>query len=158
ILGEIVGYGATTDAHHITSPDFQGAARAMQLAIERAGIAPTEIDYINAHGTSTPDGDTSETKAIKHLFGNHADHLLVSSTKSMTGHLFGAAGGVEAIITLKSMMDGIAPPTINYERVDEQCDLNYVPNEAVAINMNYALSNGFGFGGHNAVLAFKKVD
>jgi len=158
ILGEIVGYGATTDAHHITSPDFQGAASAMKLAIERAGINPNEIDYINAHGTSTPDGDLSETKAIKHLFGNHADHLLVSSTKSMTGHLFGAAGGIEAIITLKSMMEGIAPPTINYETADEQCDLNYVPNQAVATNMNYALSNGFGFGGHNAVLAFKKVN
>lgn len=157
ILGEIVGYGATTDAHHITSPDFHGAANAMKLALERGGIDRQDIDYINAHGTSTPDGDVSETNAIKHLFGKHAEDLLVSSTKSMTGHLFGAAGGIEAIITLRSLMEGIAPPTINYETADEQCDLNYVPNEAVETKLNYALSNGFGFGGHNAVLAFKKI-
>ncbi len=156
ILGEIVGYGSTTDAYHITSPDFDGAARAMKLALEMAKINPTEVDYINAHGTSTPEGDKSETKAIKATFGAHAYQLKVSSTKSMTGHLFGAAGGIEAIITLKSILEDIAPATINYENPDEECDLNYVPNEAVKMEINYALSNGFGFGGHNAVLAFKK--
>jgi 3-oxoacyl-[acyl-carrier-protein] synthase II len=156
ILGEIVGYGSTTDAYHITSPDFDGAARAMKLALEMAQINPTDVDYINAHGTSTPEGDKSETKAIKATFGAHAYQLKVSSTKSMTGHLFGAAGGIEAIITLKSIMEDIAPATINYENPDEECDLNYVPNEAVKMEINYALSNGFGFGGHNAVLAFKK--
>ncbi|WP_391206955.1 beta-ketoacyl-ACP synthase II [Psychrobacillus sp. L4] len=156
ILGEIVGYGSTTDAYHITSPDFDGAARAMKLALGMAKIDPKQIDYINAHGTSTPEGDKSETKAIKTVFGEHAYNLMVSSTKSMTGHLFGAAGGVEAIITLKSIVEDIAPPTINYETPDEECDLNYVPNEAVQTEINYALSNGFGFGGHNAVLTFKK--
>ncbi|MET3658844.1 beta-ketoacyl-ACP synthase II [Sporosarcina psychrophila] len=156
ILGEIVGYGSTTDAYHITSPDFDGAARAMKLALGMARLNPTDIDYINAHGTSTPEGDKSETKAIKATFGSHAYQLKVSSTKSMTGHLFGAAGGVEAIITLKSILEDIAPPTINYENPDEECDLNYVPNEAVKMEINYAISNGFGFGGHNAVLAFKK--
>lgn len=156
ILGEIVGYGSTTDAYHITSPDFDGAARAMKLALEMAQINPSDVDYINAHGTSTPEGDKSETKAIKATFGAHAYQLKVSSTKSMTGHLFGAAGGIEAIITLKSILEDIAPATINYETPDEECDLNYVPNEAVNMEINYALSNGFGFGGHNAVLAFKK--
>ena len=158
ILGEIVGYGSTTDAHHITSPDFNGAAKAMKLALEMARIHPTEVDYINAHGTSTPEGDKSETKAIKATFGAHAYKLKVSSTKSMTGHLFGAAGGVEAVITLKSILEDIAPPTINYEKPDEECDLNYVPNKALKMKINYAISNGFGFGGHNAVLAFKKFN
>ncbi|HLR75910.1 MAG TPA: beta-ketoacyl-ACP synthase II [Virgibacillus sp.] len=156
ILGEIVGYGASTDAYDMTSPDPNGATHAMTLAVERADIEPEDIDYINAHGTSTPDGDVSETKAIKQLFGDHAYNLLVSSTKSMTGHLFGAAGAVESIITLKSIIENIAPPTINYETPDEACDLNYVPNQAIERTINYALSNGFGFGGHNAVLAFKK--
>lgn len=158
ILGEVVGYGATTDAHHITSPDFNGAAQAMKRALDMAKIEPEQINYINAHGTSTPEGDRSETKAIKHFFGDHAYDLLVSSTKSMTGHLFGAAGGVESIITVKSIMEDIAPPTINYQTPDEECDLNYVPNQAIKTEINYALSNGFGFGGHNAVLAFKKFE
>ena len=158
ILGEIVGYGSTTDAFHITSPDFHGAERAMKLALDLAQIEPTKIDYINAHGTSTPEGDKSETKAIKSVFGEHAYHLKVSSTKSMTGHLFGAAGGIEAIITLKSILENIIPPTINYEYPDEECDLDYVPNEAIQAEVNYAISNGFGFGGHNAVLVFKKFD
>lgn len=158
ILGEIVGYGATTDAHHITSPNFNGAVGAMKRALHMAEIDPKQVDYINAHGTSTLEGDQSETKAIKHFFGDHAYDLLVSSTKSMTGHLFGAAGGIESIITLKSIMDDIAPPTINYETPDEQCDLNYVPNQALETKINVALSNGFGFGGHNAVLAFKKFE
>jgi 3-oxoacyl-[acyl-carrier-protein] synthase II len=119
-------------------------------------ISLKEVDYINAHGTSTPEGDKSETNAIKHVFGAHAYSLKVSSTKSMTGHLFGAAGGVEAIITLKSVMEDIIPPTINYETSDPDCDLDYVPNDAVKQKIHFALSNGFGFGGHNAVLAFKK--
>ena len=158
ILGEIVGYGVTTDAYHITAPDFTGAANAMKLALKMAAIDRVAIDYINAHGTSTPEGDKSETKAIKYVFGDHAYQLKVSSTKSMTGHLFGAAGGIEAIITLKSIMDGIIPPTINYETPDPECDLNYVPNEVLHQDVNFALSNGFGFGGHNAVLAFKKFE
>jgi 3-oxoacyl-[acyl-carrier-protein] synthase II len=156
ILGEIIGYGSTTDAHHITAPDYQGAAKAMGLAMERAEIRPEEVDYINAHGTSTPAGDISETRAIKEAFGNHAHHLKVSSTKSMTGHMFGAAGGVEAIITLKSMAENIFPPTINLENPDPACDLDYVANKAVEGSIDIALSNGFGFGGHNAVIAFKK--
>ncbi|WP_077622844.1 beta-ketoacyl-ACP synthase II [Sediminibacillus massiliensis] len=156
ILGEIVGYGSTTDAYHITSPDYEGGANAMKMAIDMGNIKPTEVDYINAHGTSTPEGDKSETNGIKSVFGSHAYNLKVSSTKSMTGHLFGAAGGVEAIITLKSIMEDTAPPTINYETPDEECDLDYVPNHAVMTKIDYALSNGFGFGGHNAVLAFKK--
>ncbi|WP_342443644.1 beta-ketoacyl-ACP synthase II [Lysinibacillus sp. FSL K6-0075] len=158
ILGEIVGYGVTTDAHHITAPDFTGAANAMKLALKMGEIDESAVDYINAHGTSTPEGDKSETKAIKSVFGDHAYQLKVSSTKSMTGHLFGAAGGIEAIITLKSIMDGIIPPTINYEMPDPECDLNYVPNEALHQSIHFALSNGFGFGGHNAVLAFKKYE
>lgn len=156
ILGEIVGFGRTTDAYHITSPDYQGAAQAMELAINMAGIEPTQVDYINAHGTSTPDGDKSETKAIKQLFKSHTKDLIVSSTKSMTGHLFGAAGGLEAVITLKSLIDNQIPPTINLENPDPECDLNYVPNESVSKETNYAISNGFGFGGHNTVLLFKK--
>jgi 3-oxoacyl-[acyl-carrier-protein] synthase II len=156
ILGEIVGYGSTTDAFHITSPDYHGAAKAMTLALEMGNISLKEVDYINAHGTSTPEGDKSETNAIKHVFGAHAYSLKVSSTKSMTGHLFGAAGGVEAIITVKSVMEDIVPPTINYETPDPDCDLDYVPNDAVNQKIHFALSNGFGFGGHNAVLAFKK--
>ena len=156
ILGEIVGYGSSTDAYHITSPDYLGAANAMEKAIQMAQIDPEQIGYINAHGTSTPEGDKSETKAIKHVFGEHAYKLKVSSTKSMTGHLFGAAGGIEGVITVKSIQEGILPPTINYEEPDEECDLNYIPNQAIEETVDYALSNGFGFGGHNAVLLFKK--
>ena len=148
----------TTDAYHITSPDYTGAAKAMQIALERANIKPEDVDYINAHGTSTPEGDKSETKAIKKVFGSHAYDLKVSSTKSMTGHLFGAAGAAEAIITLKSIEENIAPPTINYEHPDPECDLDYVPNQAVETDINIALSNGFGFGGHNAVVVFKKYE
>ncbi|MCM2677999.1 beta-ketoacyl-ACP synthase II [Alkalicoccobacillus plakortidis] len=156
ILGEIVGYGSTTDAYHITSPDPSGAERAMKLALEMGSINKENVQYINAHGTSTPEGDQSETKAIKQVFGDAAYQLKVSSTKSMTGHLFGAAGGIEAIATLHAVQQDIAPPTINYETPDEACDLDYVPNQAVSISIEYALSNGFGFGGHNAVVAFKK--
>jgi 3-oxoacyl-[acyl-carrier-protein] synthase II len=156
ILGEIVGYGATTDAHHITSPDYTGAADAMRLAIEMAGVQPEEVDYINAHATSTPAGDISETKAIKEVFGGHASNLKISSTKSMTGHMFGAAGGAEAIATLNALRENIAPPTINLDQPDPECDLDFVPNQAQETPVNLALSNGFGFGGHNGVLAFKK--
>ncbi|NBI27711.1 beta-ketoacyl-ACP synthase II [Chengkuizengella marina] len=156
ILGEIVGYGATTDAHHITTPDFQGAANAMKIAMDMGEIQPEDVDYINAHATSTPEGDRSETKAIKSVFNDHAYHLKVSATKSMTGHMFGAAGGVEAIITLKSISENIAPATINYKNPDSECDLDCVPNEAIETNINVALSNGFGFGGHNAVITMKK--
>jgi 3-oxoacyl-[acyl-carrier-protein] synthase II len=158
ILGEIIGYGSTTDSYHITSPDYNGAVRAMKLAIDMADIETTAIDYINAHGTSTPEGDKSETKAIKNVFGEHAYKLKVSSTKSMTGHLFGAAGGVESIITLKSISENLIPATINYEHPDEDCDLDYVPNNPINAEVNYAISNGFGFGGHNAVLVFKKFN
>ncbi|MGM0836723.1 MAG: beta-ketoacyl-ACP synthase II [Bacillota bacterium] len=158
ILGEIIGYGFTTDSYHITSPDYNGAFRAMKLAIEMANIETTAIDYINAHGTSTPEGDKSETKAIKNVFGEHAYKLKISSTKSMTGHLFGAAGGVESIITLKSISENLIPATINYEHPDEECDLDYVPNNPINAEVNYAISNGFGFGGHNAVLVFKKFN
>ncbi|MDP5275853.1 beta-ketoacyl-ACP synthase II [Chengkuizengella axinellae] len=156
ILGEIVGYGATTDAHHITTPDYEGAANAMKIAMDMGGIQSEDVDYINTHATSTPEGDRSETKAIKSVFGDHAYNLKVSATKSMTGHMFGAAGGVEAIITLKSISENIAPATINYENPDPECDLNCVPNEAIETSINIALSNGFGFGGHNAVIAMKK--
>lgn len=156
ILGEITGYGATTDAFHITSPDYQGAMKAMKLAVQRSELQPEDIDYINAHGTSTPEGDISETKAIKTLFGDAGQQLKVSSTKSMTGHLFGAAGGVEAIITLKALATNTYPPTINLEHPDPECSLDYVPNTSLEQPMHYALSNGFGFGGHNAVVAFKK--
>ncbi|WP_010529702.1 beta-ketoacyl-ACP synthase II [Lentibacillus jeotgali] len=157
ILGEIVGYGSTTDAYHITEPDNHGAAKAIKLALERAEVKPEDVDYINAHGTSTPSGDISETKAIKDVFGEQAYHLKVSSTKSMTGHMFGAAGGAEAIVVLNSMRENMFPPTINLDNPDQECDLDYVANEATEGNINLALSNGFGFGGHNAVLAFKKV-
>ncbi|WP_164219958.1 beta-ketoacyl-ACP synthase II [Virgibacillus sp. YIM 98842] len=157
LLGEIIGYGSTTDAYHITAPDYQGASKAMGLALKRAEIRAADVDYINAHGTSTPAGDISETKAIKEVFGEYAHQLKVSSTKSMTGHMFGAAGGVEAIITLKGMAENVFPPTINLDNPDTECSLDYVANKAVEGNIDIALSNGFGFGGHNAVIAFKKI-
>ncbi len=156
ILAEIVGYGGTTDASHITTPDYHGAARAMQLALQHADARPEDVDYINAHGTATPAGDVSETRAVKEVFGEHAHELKISSTKSMTGHLFGAAGGIEAIITVQSLLDGLYPPTINRDNPDPECDLDYVTAGAVTGDIRLALSNGFGFGGHNAVLAFRK--
>lgn len=158
IYAEIIGYGATGDAFHITAPaeDGEGAARAMEMAVKDAGVDKNTIDYINAHGTSTGMNDRYETAAIKNVFGDHARKLAVSSTKSMTGHLLGAAGGVEGIIAVKSIDDNIIPPTINYETPDPDCDLDYVPNEARKQDVNVALSNSFGFGGHNAVLIFKK--
>ena len=158
IYAEVVGYGRNDDAYHITTPAPGGITQAtcMKLAIDDAGLKPEEIDYINAHGTSTQFNDRSETEAIKNLFGEHAYKLAVSSTKSMTGHMLGAAGGVEAIATILSIEKDIVPPTINYETPDEGLDLNYVPNEAQARTVNVAISNSFGFGGHNACLAFKK--
>nr|WGD70796.1 beta-ketoacyl-ACP synthase II [Bacillus subtilis] len=158
IYGEIVGYGSTGDAYHITAPaqDGEGGARAMQEAIKDAGIAPEEIDYINAHGTSTYYNDKYETMAIKTVFGEHAHKLAVSSTKSMTGHLLGATGGIEAIFSILAIKEGVIPPTINIQTPDEECDLDYVPDEARRQELNYVLSNSLGFGGHNATLIFKK--
>lgn len=160
IYGEIVGYGSTGDAHHITAPApaGDGAARAMQQAINDAGIKLTDVDYINAHGTSTDLNDKFETMAIKDVFGNHANKLAISSTKSMTGHLLGAAGGIESVIAVKSITDNIIPPTTNYETPDEECDLDYVPNEARKQVVNVVMSNSLGFGGHNAALIFKKYE
>jgi len=159
IYAELVGYGATDDAYHITAPcaDGEGAYMCMKLAIEDAGIRPEEVDYINAHGTSTPLNDKSETLAIKRLFGEHAYKLKISSNKSMIGHLLGAAGAVEAVATVKSIQTGIIPPTINLENPDPECDLDYVPNKAIEYTVNYALSNSFGFGGTNACLLFKRL-
>jgi 3-oxoacyl-[acyl-carrier-protein] synthase II len=158
ILAEIAGYGMSADAHHITSPseDGDGAFRVMQLAIRDAGIEPNQIDYVNAHGTSTDIGDRIESKALKRVFCEHAYKLAVSSTKSMTGHLLGGAGGLEAGITALALRDQIAPPTINYEFPDPECDLDYVPNQARPMQIDYALSNSFGFGGTNGCLIFKK--
>lgn len=158
IYAEIVGYGSTGDAYHISAPapEGEGAVRAMKQALKDAGLAPTDVDYINAHGTSTEMNDKYETAAIKNVFGQHAFNLAVSSTKSMTGHLLGAAGGVEAIISVKAIDEGIIPPTTNYETPDEDCDLDYVPNESREQTVNAVMSNSFGFGGHNATLVFKK--
>ena len=158
IYAELVGYGATGDAFHITAPDPEGigAARAMTEALESAGLAPDAVDYINAHGTSTPLNDRTETKAIRQVFGAHADRLVVSSTKSMVGHLMGAAGAVEAIVCVKSLETGWIHPTINYENPDPDCDLDYVPNQARQVNPRVALSNSFGFGGHNGCLILQR--
>lgn len=157
IYAEIVGYGATGDAYHITAPapEGEGGVRAMKMALNDANMQPEDIDYINAHGTSTEYNDKFETTAIKNVFGDHAYNLAVSSTKSMTGHLLGAAGAVEAIFSIKAIEDGIIPPTINYKTPDPDCDLDYVPNESRRQKVNAVLSNSLGFGGHNATLIFK---
>ncbi|HLR11913.1 MAG TPA: beta-ketoacyl-ACP synthase II [Sporosarcina sp.] len=159
IYAEIVGYGSTGDAHHITAPapGGEGAARAMKQALDKAEADYSKVHYINAHGTSTPYNDEFETEAIKTVFGDHANHIAISSTKSMTGHLLGAAGGLEAIFAVKSIAESIVPPTINYETPDPSCDLDYVPNTARKMDIEYAMSNSLGFGGHNASLVFKKV-
>jgi 3-oxoacyl-[acyl-carrier-protein] synthase II len=159
ILAEIVGIGMNSDAYHMTAPseDGAGAADCMRLAMADAGIGPDAIDYINAHGTSTPAGDIAETKGIKLAFGDHAYKLAVSSTKSMTGHMLGAAGGAEAIISVLAIRDQVAPPTINYQTPDPECDLDYVPNQARPMRIEHALSNSFGFGGTNGTLIFKRV-
>lgn len=160
IYAEIVGYAASGDAHHITmpAPEGEGAARAMRNALKDANLAPEDVDYINAHGTSTPYNDYFETLAIKSVFGEHAYRVAVSSTKSMTGHLLGAAGGVEAIVCVLAINRGVIPPTINYEVPDPDCDLDYVPNEPRKAQVNVAVSNSFGFGGHNAVLVFRRYE
>jgi 3-oxoacyl-[acyl-carrier-protein] synthase II len=158
IHGEVIGYGANGDAHHITAPapEGEGAARCMRLALKDAGLAPSDIDYINAHGTSTEYNDANETQAIKKVFGEHAFKLPVSSTKSMTGHLLGAAGAVEGVFSVLALGHGIIPPTINYENPDPDCDLDYVPNQARRADIRVALSNSFGFGGTNACVIFRR--
>ena len=160
VYAEILGYAATSDAHHITEPAPQGAglARALRKALMKAHVKPEEVQYINAHGTSTKFNDRDETAAMKTVFGEHAYDLAISSTKSMTGHLMGAAGGIEIAITALALRDGIAPPTINYETPDSECDLDYVPNEARRIPISIALSNSMGFGGHNAVVVLGRVE
>ncbi len=159
IYGEIAGYGLTGDAHHLTAPapGGEGAARCMKMALNNAGVSTEQIDYINAHGTSTPFNDLYETMAIKSVFGDHARKVMISSTKSMTGHTLGAAGGLEAAYCLLAMERGLVPPTINYQEPDPECDLDYVPNEARQAKVDFALSNSFGFGGTNASLLFRKV-
>jgi 3-oxoacyl-[acyl-carrier-protein] synthase II len=156
ILAEMVGYGMSADAHHITSPSGDGAIRVMRNTLKDAGVAPEEVDYINAHGTSTPPNDRSETAAIRAVFGNHADKLAVSSTKSMVGHLLGAAGGVEGVISALSLVHQIAPPTINLDNPDPECDLDYVPHRARPMSIRLVLSNSFGFGGTNACILLKR--
>jgi 3-oxoacyl-[acyl-carrier-protein] synthase II len=160
IYGELIGYGATGDAHHITTPapEGEGAGRAMKLALDDAGISPERVDYINAHGTSTYYNDLYETLAIKEVFKEHAYNLSVSSTKSMTGHMLGATGAIEAIFSVLAIKEGIIPPTINYQTPDEQLDLDYVPNVAKKKDVEVVLSNSLGFGGHNATLIFKKFN
>ncbi len=159
IYGEVCGYGLSADAYHLTAPapEGEGAARCMKMALRTAGVNPEAVDYINAHGTSTPFNDLYESKAIKSTFGSHCKKLMVSSTKSMTGHLLGAAGGIEAVFSLLAMERGVVPPTINYQEPDPECDLDYVPNEARQAKVNIAISNSFGFGGTNATLLFKKI-
>jgi len=160
IYGELAGFGMSADAHHITAPpeEGEGARQCMLNALRDAGMNPDEVDYINAHGTSTPLGDKAESRAVRDAFGAHADKVPVSSTKSMTGHLLGAAGGVEAIFCLLAMRDGILPPTINYDTPDPECDLDYVPNTAREARVRVALSNSFGFGGTNGSLLFRALD
>lgn len=160
IYAEIVGYGATGDAYHITAPapNGEGAARAMKMAIDDAGLTPDNVDYINAHGTSTPYNDEYETQAIKTVFGEHAKKLAISSTKSMTGHTLGASGGIEAIFALLTIRDNVIAPTIHLKNQVEVCDLDYVPNEARDAKVNVVMSNSFGFGGHNATLVFKRIE
>ncbi|TYP00255.1 3-oxoacyl-[acyl-carrier-protein] synthase II [Geothermobacter ehrlichii] len=160
IYAEVVGYGLTGDAYHLTAPapGGEGAARCMKMAIDGARVNPEEVDYINAHGTSTPFNDLYETMAIKSVFGDHAKKLMVSSTKSMTGHALGAAGGIEAVYLALTIDRGVVPPTINYDEPDPECDLDYVPNQAREAEVRVGLSNSFGFGGTNATLVFRKVD
>ncbi|KAF6578814.1 MULTISPECIES: beta-ketoacyl-ACP synthase II [Paenibacillus] len=158
IYGEVIGYGLSGDAHHMTEPDPEGAARCIRMAIRDAGLNPEDIDYINAHGTSTPVGDKSETEAVKKTLGEHAYKVAISSTKSMTGHLLGAAGGVEAVICGLALQHQTIPPTINLDNQDPACDLDYVPNEPRKAELNVVMSNSFGFGGHNATVILKKYE
>lgn len=158
IYAELVGYGLTADAHHITTPNTEGPSYCMQMAINQAGIKPQDIDYLNAHGTSTVLGDVNETKAIKEVFGEHAKHLVISSSKSMIGHLFGGAGGVESVLTVLALHHQVVPPTINLDNPDSECDLDYCANTAREKTIRYAMKNSFGFGGTNGSLIFKKLD
>ncbi len=160
IFGEIVGYGATADAYHITKPDVTADAQKIAIinALKEADIAYNKIDYVNAHGTSTKINDATETKALKLAFGEHAKDLLISSTKSMTGHMLGAAGAAEAIVSILALKEGVIPPTIGLKEKDPECDLFYTPNNAIEKDIKYAISSSFGFGGHNAVLCFKKFE
>jgi 3-oxoacyl-[acyl-carrier-protein] synthase II len=160
IYAEILGYGASNDAHHIAQPEPEatGVAKMMSAALERANVEPERVGYINAHGTSTPLGDAAETKAIKDVFGDHAYKIAVSSTKSVMGHCFGAAGAVEAMMCVLAISEGVLPPTINYEHPDPDCDLDYVPNEAREVKVDVALSNAMGLGGHNACVLVGRVD
>jgi 3-oxoacyl-[acyl-carrier-protein] synthase II len=158
IYAEMIGYGCTSDAYHLAAPppEHEGAGRSMRVAIKDAGLKTTDIDYVNAHGTSTPLNDLYEVQAIKNLFGEHTRKLMVSSTKSMTGHMLGGTGAVEAIFCIKAIQEGMIPPTVNLENPDEGCDLDFVPNVARKKEINTAMSNSFGFGGVNAVIIFKK--
>ena len=158
IIAVVVGYGATCDAYHMTAPrpDGSGGAKAMAMAIADAGVKPEDVDYINAHGTSTPLNDAGETAAVKSVFGEHAYKLAMSSTKSMTGHMLGAAGAVEALFCAKALQEGYLPATIHYQVPDPACDLDVVPNQGRSVDIRYALSNSLGFGGHNGTLLFKK--
>jgi 3-oxoacyl-[acyl-carrier-protein] synthase II len=160
ILAEMVGYGSTGDAHHVTepAPGGVGLVRAMHRALQKAGLHPDQVDYINAHGTSTPYNDRTETQAIKTVFGEHAYHMLISSTKSMTGHTLGAAGAIESVFSVQAIVTGIVPPTINLHHPDPECDLDYVANEARRATINVAMSNSMGFGGHNTCLVFKRYE
>jgi len=158
IYGEIIGFGMSDDAHHITAPSGKGAEKAMQNAIRDAGLAPSDVDYINAHGTSTQIGDVAEVDAVKNVFGDHAGKLAMSSTKSMTGHLLGAAGAVEAIFSVLAVREGVLPPTINLDNPDEGCDLDFVANQSRQADVRVALSNSFGFGGTNGTLIFRRYD
>jgi 3-oxoacyl-[acyl-carrier-protein] synthase II len=156
----VLGYGTSNDAHHMAQPDPEsvGVGEMMRAALVRSGVEPERVGYINAHGTSTPQGDLAETKAIRAVFGAHADELAVSSTKSVLGHLFGAAGAVEAMMCVRALHDGVLPPTINYEHPDPECDLDYVPNEARQQQVEVALSNAMGLGGHNGCVLFGRVN
>src|SRR5438132_2774779 len=160
IYAEVLGYGGSNDAHHMAQPDPDsvGVTEMMARALERAGVRPDQIGYVNAHGTSTPQGDLAETKAIKRVFGDHAYELAVSSTKSVTGHCFGAAGAIEAMMCVLALHEGVLPPTINYEVPDPECDLDYVPNGARRVQVEVALSNAMGLGGHNGCVLFGRVD
>jgi 3-oxoacyl-[acyl-carrier-protein] synthase II len=160
IYAEIIGYGASSDAYHIAAPpeDGEGAARCLRMALQDAGLKPEDIDYINAHGTSTPLNDRCETQAIKTVFGEHAKRLAISSTKSMTGHMLGAAGGIEAAFTALTIKDQIAPPTMNLQEASPECDLDYVPNQARKMEIRAAVSNSFGFGGTNGVIVMQRYN
>jgi 3-oxoacyl-[acyl-carrier-protein] synthase II len=160
VYAEVLGYGASNDAYHMAAPDpaFVGVAEMMRSALARARVDPTDVDYINAHGTSTPLGDLAETKALKDVFGDHAYELAVSSTKSVTGHCFGAAGAIEAMMCVLAIHEGTIPPTINYEHPDPECDLDYVPNEARDARVDVALSNAMGLGGHNGCVLIGRAD